>query len=78
MGAWVIGRFCTGLRGEEMHLIELAGMANSLVHMDDVKNPHFLFVVSGCTKVNQLSKAKSFEYKVLPLLKALAEYPVGG
>jgi hypothetical protein len=36
----------------------LAGMANSLLHMDDVKNAHFLFLVSGCTKANQLSGAK--------------------
>jgi hypothetical protein len=58
MGAWFIGGFCTGLRGEEMLLIELAGTANSLVHMDDVKHAHFLFVVSGRTKANQLSGAK--------------------
>jgi hypothetical protein len=58
MGAWFIGGFCTGLIGEEMLLIELAGMANSLVHMDDVKHAHFLFVVSGRTKANQLSGAK--------------------
>jgi hypothetical protein len=55
MGAWFIGGFCTGLRGKEMILIELARTANSLVHMDDVKHAHFLFVVSGWTKANQLS-----------------------
>jgi hypothetical protein len=58
MGAWFIGGFCTGLRGEEMLLIELAGTANSLVHMEDAKNARFLFVVSGRTKANQLSSAK--------------------
>jgi hypothetical protein len=33
MGACFIGGFCMGLRGEEMLLIELAGMANSLTCM---------------------------------------------
>jgi hypothetical protein len=36
----------------------LVGTVNSLVHMDDVKNTHFRFVVSGRTKANQLSGAK--------------------
>jgi hypothetical protein len=58
MGAWFIGGFCTGLRGEEMLLIELAGTANSLVHMNDEKNAHFTFVVSGRTKANQKTGAK--------------------
>jgi hypothetical protein len=35
MGAWFIGGFCTGLQGEEMLLIELAGTANSLSHLFD-------------------------------------------
>jgi hypothetical protein len=35
MGTWFLGGFCTGLRGEEMLLIELAGLANSLAHMDE-------------------------------------------
>jgi hypothetical protein len=58
MTTYFISGFCTGLRGEGMLLIELAGMAYSLVHMDDVKNAHFIFVVSGHTKDNQLSGAK--------------------
>jgi hypothetical protein len=41
-----------------MLLIELAGTANSLVRMEDVKHAHFLFVVLGRTKANQLSGAK--------------------
>jgi hypothetical protein len=41
-----------------MLLIEPARTANSLVHMEDAKNAHFLFVVSGRTKANQLSGAK--------------------
>jgi hypothetical protein len=71
MGAWFIGGFCTGLRGEEMLLIELAGTANSLVHMDDVKHAHFLFVVSGQTIRPTNCPEQSSEYPVLRLLKAL-------
>jgi hypothetical protein len=58
MGAWIIGGFCTGLRGEEMLLIELAGTANSLAHLHDEKNPHFVYVISGRTKGDQTSGAK--------------------
>jgi hypothetical protein len=58
MGTWFIGGFCTGLRGEEKLLIELAGTAKSLEHMNDAKNAHFVFVVSGRTKANQLTGAK--------------------
>jgi hypothetical protein len=58
MGAWFIGGFCTGLRGEEMLLIELAETANSLVHLTDVKQAHFVFVISGRTKGDQTSGAK--------------------
>jgi hypothetical protein len=42
MGTWFIGGFCTGLRGEEMLLIEVAGTANSLCNMTRAKNGHFL------------------------------------
>jgi hypothetical protein len=58
MGAWFIGGFCTGLRGEEKLLIELAGTAKSLEHLTDVKNAHFVFVISGRTKGDQTSGAK--------------------
>jgi hypothetical protein len=57
MGAWIIGGFCTGLRGEEMLLIELAGTANSLCNMNKAKNAHFLFVILGRTKGDQMSGA---------------------
>jgi hypothetical protein len=57
MGAWIIGGFCTGLRGEEMLRIELAGTANSLVNMSKEKDAHFLFVILGRTKGNQVSGA---------------------
>jgi hypothetical protein len=57
MGAWIIGGFCTGLRGEGMLLIELAGTATSLCNMNKAKNTHFLFVILGRTKGNQMSGA---------------------
>jgi hypothetical protein len=57
MGAWIIGGFCTGLRGEEMLLIELAGTANSLCNMNKAKNAHFQFVILGRTKGNKMSGA---------------------
>ena len=57
IGVWFIVGFCTGLRGEEMVLIEFAGTRNSLVNMvgDD---GYFKVVISGRTKGNQLSGAK--------------------
>ena len=57
MGAWFLGGFCTGLRGEEMPLIELAGTANSLKHLRDAES-YFVFVISGRTKGNRLAGAK--------------------
>jgi hypothetical protein len=47
MGAWFIRGLCTGLCGEEMLLIELAGTANSLTHLGDAKNAHCVVVISG-------------------------------
>jgi hypothetical protein len=58
MGAWFVGGFCTGLRGKEMGLVELAGTANSVKHIDDDVNAHFKFMVLGHSKGNQLSGAK--------------------
>jgi hypothetical protein len=58
MGTWYLGDFCTGLRGEEMLLIELVGTANSLVHLADPRDAHFVFVISGRTKGDQTSGAK--------------------
>jgi hypothetical protein len=58
MGAWFIAGFCTGLRGEEMLLIELAGMANSLIHLTDEKHAHFVFMISGRMNGDQTSGAK--------------------
>ena len=58
MGAWMIGGFCVGLRGEEMLLIEFAGTAKSLTHLVDAVSPHFVLTISGQTKGNQLSGSK--------------------
>jgi hypothetical protein len=68
MGTWFLGGFCTGLRGEEMLLIELAGTANSLVHLGDPKDAHFVFVISGRTKGDQVSGAK-FGVPCVPVTK---------
>jgi hypothetical protein len=59
MGAWFIGGFCTGFHGEEIFLNKLAGTANSLVHLNDKKDAHFIFAILGrTTKANQKSAAK--------------------
>jgi hypothetical protein len=58
MGAWIVGGFCTGLRGEEMLLIEYAGTAKSVDNVTSENEPYFTFVISGRTKGNQLSGAK--------------------
>lgn len=58
MGSWFIVGFCTGLRGEEMLQIGLAGTANSLAHLNDAKNPHFVFLVLGRTKGKRMTGAK--------------------
>jgi hypothetical protein len=57
MGVWFVAGFCSGLRGEEMILIERAGTINSLAHLED-SEPWFKFVVSGPTKGSQLSGSK--------------------
>jgi hypothetical protein len=58
MGAWFIAGFCSGLRGEAMLLIKLAGTARDLSFLSNEVCPHFVFIVSGQTKGNQLSGAK--------------------
>jgi len=57
IGVWLIVGFCTGMRGEEMVLIELAGTRNSLEHMNEDEG-YFKVVISGRTKDNQLSGSK--------------------
>ena len=58
MGVWFLVGFCSGLRGEEMLLIELAGTARDLRHLSDPSLPHFVLAISGKTKGNQLNGAK--------------------
>ena len=60
MGAWMMGSFCTGLRGEEMLLIDLFGTRTSVEKTmgDGASDPHFKFVIIGRTKgVQQDGKA---------------------
>jgi hypothetical protein len=58
MGVWYTRGFTSGLRGEEMLLIELAGTANSLKYFEDPALPSYELVVLGTTKANRLSGAK--------------------
>jgi hypothetical protein len=62
MGDWFICGFCTGLRGEEMVLVEFAGTASSLkflkAEVHEGSEPWFKLAVLGRTKGNQLSGAK--------------------
>ena len=55
MGVWFVVAFISGLRGEEMLLIERAGTANSLKFLQD---GWFKIIISRATKGNQLSGAK--------------------
>jgi hypothetical protein len=57
MGAWFIGGFCTSLHGEEMPLVEFAGTAQSLKHLQEERR-YFTMVLSGRTKGLQTSGAK--------------------
>ena len=61
MGLWFCGGFCTGLRGEEMTLLELEGTSQSLKYLTNPPpgvEAHFEFVVAGVTKGNKLSGHK--------------------
>jgi hypothetical protein len=66
MGVLFIGGFCTGLRGKEMLQIKLVGTANSLVHLNDAKNAHFMFVILERTKSDQSSGASQVWSPLLP------------
>jgi hypothetical protein len=52
MGTLISGGVCTGLRGEEMLLIDLFGTAKSILQfmVKDSADPHFKFVIIGRTK----------------------------
>ena len=52
--------FCSGLREEEMLLIEYAGTSKSLRYHKAAPTPYQLLVLLGRTKGNQLSGAKLF------------------
>jgi hypothetical protein len=58
LGVWFIVGFCTGIRGEENLIVELAGTANSLKCLDDATMPNFAVMILGITKGNRLSGAK--------------------
>jgi hypothetical protein len=58
LGVWFAAGFCSGLRGEEMILIERAGTFKSLTNLNGNGDPWFKLVVSGPTKGNQLSGSK--------------------
>ena len=62
MGAWFMGCFCTGIRGEEALRIELAGTAKSLENLEPGRHPipYFLFAINGRTKMNQDAGAKAW------------------
>mmetsp|Transcript_22941 Transcript_22941/g.34799 ORF Transcript_22941/g.34799 Transcript_22941/m.34799 type:complete len:150 (-) Transcript_22941:555-1004(-) len=62
MGMWIICGFCSGLRGEEMMLIEFADI------------PHFCFVVSRRTKSNRASGAK-FELSIATFTPGICLHP---
>lgn len=57
MGVWFVVGFCTGLRGEEMLMIELAGTASRLRFLVDVTEPHFELRVRGRTKSSRLANS---------------------
>jgi hypothetical protein len=64
LGAWMMGGFCTGLRGEEMLLIYKFGTVTSIqtrLMKDTAPDPHFKLVVIGRTKGVQ-QDGKSFWY----------------
>jgi hypothetical protein len=52
MGTWSSGRACSGLRGEEMLLINLFRTTKSVIKFmkTDSPDPHFKFVILGRTK----------------------------
>lgn len=55
MGVWFICGFCTGLRGEEMLMIELAGTADRLRYLENPEQPYFELRIRGRTKGIQMS-----------------------
>ena len=52
IGAWMMGGFCTGLRREEMLLVDILRTATSVQRLmrDNATDPHFKLIVIGRTK----------------------------
>ena len=53
MGVWLSGGFCSGLRGEEMLLIESKVTLESIKHLDE-KDAFYRLVIKGRTKGSQV------------------------
>ena len=53
MAVWFLAGFCTGLRGEEMLMVELAGTTKSTRHLNDAVKPFFELRILGRTKGRQ-------------------------
>lgn len=53
MAVWFLAGFCTGLRGEEMLMIELAGTVKSTKHLNNAIDPFFELRILGRTKGRQ-------------------------
>ena len=56
MGVWFIAGFCSGLRGEEMLLIEFAGTRHSLSFLQNEVCPHFLLSFRGGLRETNLGE----------------------
>ena len=52
ISAWMMEGFCTGLRGEEMLLVDMLRTATSVQRLmrDNATDPHFKLIVIGRTK----------------------------
>ena len=76
LGAWMMGGFCTGLRGEEMLLVDMLGTATSVQRLmrDAATDPHFKFIVIGRTKGVQ-QDGKKFGIPCVKITKATGLRP---
>lgn len=66
MAVWYVVGFCSGLRGEEMPLIELTGTARSLKFLEEEEDPHFLLRLKGRTK-GMLLAGSGFEIPIVAI-----------
>ena len=58
MGTWLSAGFCSGLRGEEMILIENNATLASIVNLKDINVPYYKLVIQGRTKGSQAGGSK--------------------